>query len=193
MLSFICDWLKDSILSKSILVIYAIINSHLDCNSAFYLNMKKSDLQRHPLADYSEQIILLSPLTPQNIELSSRLKCLYSKSSLDLRKFCHNEALQCKKKSYLPEKELSCGLACGSRIPQSIPLPPPRCILYLYKKLKILQNPKLMSTHPSYPGMNWENKPQVTNITHGSKYRASKCHCFDGSIRNKTTTTLDTF
>lgn len=193
MLSFISDWLKDSILSKSILVIYAIINSHLDCNSAFYLNMKQSDLQRHLLADYSEQITLLSPLTPQNIELSSRLQCLYLKYSPDLRKFCHNETLQCKKKSYLPEKELSCGLVCGSWIPQSIPLPPPRFILYLHEKLKILQKTKLMSTHPSSPGMKWENKPQVTNITHGSKYRAPKHYDFNGCIRNKSTTTVDTF
>lgn len=67
MLSFISDWLKDTILSKSILVIYAFINSHLDCNGAFYLNMKQSDLQRHLLADYRKQIIL-PPLIPQSIE-----------------------------------------------------------------------------------------------------------------------------
>lgn len=46
MLCFISDWLKGTILSKSILVIYATINSRLDRNSAFYLNMKQSDLQR---------------------------------------------------------------------------------------------------------------------------------------------------
>lgn len=158
MLSFISDWLKDSILSKSILVIYAIINSHLDCNSAFYLNMKQSDLQRHLLADYSEQIILLSPLTPQNIELSSRLQCLYSKYSPDLGKLCHNEALQGKKKSYLPEKELPCDPVCSSLIPQGIPPLPPRCVLYLCKKIKDSTKTKAHEQPHCCPGVNWEKK-----------------------------------
>lgn len=167
MLSFISGWLKDSILSKSILVIYAIINSHLDCNSAFYLNMKQSDLQRHLLTDYSEQITLLSPLTPQNIELSSRLQCFWGPGLPGPQKVLQNEALQGEKKSYLPEKEPPCGLICSSWIPQSTPLLPPRG---LCEKLNILQKLKLMSTDPASPGMKQRNKPQVTNVTRGSKY-----------------------
>lgn len=57
MLCFISDWLKGTILSKSILVIYATINSRLDRNSAFYLNMKQSDLQRLITVNKSYQFL----------------------------------------------------------------------------------------------------------------------------------------
>lgn len=169
--SFISDWLKDSILSKSILVIYAIINSHLDCNSAFYLNMKQTDLQRETPTSWLQWTNYIT------FSIDSTKYWIKLKIAVFIFKVLPRPQIVLSQWSLTEQEEklFVCETTASWSSLQLLILTEylttsPMHILYLCKKLNFLQKPKFISTRSSSPGVNRENKPQVTNVSHSSKH-----------------------